>query len=77
MLLLVLSIIDTCSEAEKCLVAIGLLPFLGCLDKELANLQHISGCQYPTGHAGVNFEDIHISLTFFDPSDICSGNIYH
>ena len=49
------------SEAEKRL-AIGLLPFLGCLDEELANLQHISGCQYPTGHAGVNFEDIHISL---------------
>ena len=48
-------------EAEKRLVAIGLLQFLRCLDDEQANLKRISGCQHPIGHAGVSFEDTHIT----------------
>ena len=36
------------SEAEKCLEAIGPLPFLrDAWMKNKQNLQHISGCHYP------------------------------
>ena len=54
--MLLLCIKHIYSEAEKRLVAVGPLPFLRSLNEEHANLEHISGCQYSTGHAGISFE---------------------
>ena len=54
--MLLLCIKHIYSEAEKRLVTVGPLPFLRSLNEEHANLKHISGCQYSTGHAGISFE---------------------
>ena len=50
-------VINIYSEAGRKWQLLLHFHFLRCLDEEQANLKHISGCQYPTGHAGVSFED--------------------